>query len=311
MTMHDTFLHNPTNEQIDALFDFDVVSSPVFAVRNGKPFVDENKRCWVTSDRDQVLGYSGPDFNPYSFKQLKNDARKLVNGHVVNKGAGLLYDRGVAFIQVGMPEEIKSRSGVAFDPFLVGTTSFNGKFKLSWGTGKIIVICRNTHAAAAKHAEGQYSRKHTKNADYRVETIKEAIGILDATATAEQDFIDSLCDVRVTDDQFMAFLDKLVPMPAETANTKWEPSRKETVRSKKRDELWQLFQTDKRCQPDHTAWSVLQSTNTFNHWIATQRNAENREVRNMEKVLSGDFASSDDLTLRMLSKVLNRELVAA
>jgi phage/plasmid-like protein (TIGR03299 family) len=306
--MYDRIIHNPTEDQINELFGFEVHEEPVYTKRGAEIFEIEGQKAMVTSDRNQVLGIHSHGFTGYGYKRLDQDASRIVNGSTVRKGAGLLYDRGVAFVQVGIPESVKSRSGVAFDPFLLGTTSFNGRFKTSWGTGMIVVVCRNTHAMAVKRSNNQIAVKHSKNADtsLQIENVQQALGIITDLSSVQADHIDRLCDVTVTDSQFQQFLDKLVPINSEESLT----GRGETIRSNKRDALETLFHSDARCQPSNTAWAVLQATNTFNHHLATQRGASDREVRNMENVVSGKFAENDLGTMQMLSKVLNRELVA-
>ena len=117
--------------------------------------------------------------------------------------------------------------------------------------------------------------------------------------------IDALCEVRVTDAQYEAFLAKLLPIGDDNEK------RTNTMRNDKRDQLWTMFQTDPRCEPHGTAWAALQANNTFNHWNAVQRKSGDRDVRNMQNAINGNFAKSDDQSLRLLSRIVERELVAA
>jgi phage/plasmid-like protein (TIGR03299 family) len=306
----DTFLRNPNSEQVSDLFNFDVLETPVYAKDvNGNLFEIAGKKALVTSDMPQCLGIPGDGFVGYSYKRLQSDAEHLVNGSIKYEGAGLLYDRGVGFVQLATPDDLKSAEGVGYRPFIVGTTSFNGMFKTTWGGGSTIIVCRNTHMMASKQAAAiGLTVKHTRNSEAKlsIENVQQALGILVKIAETEASRIDALCKVSVTDQQFEAFLSKLIPA-ADDAKT----SRATTIREAKRDQLWTLFQSDKRCEPSHTAWGVLQATNTYNHHFANIRGTDNRDVRNMENALSGQFGESDAKTLHLLSRVLDRELVAA
>jgi phage/plasmid-like protein (TIGR03299 family) len=303
----DTFLRKPTSEQVTNLFDFDVLETPVYAKRaDGTLFEIEGKKALVTSDQDQVLGIPTTGFVGYSYKRLQSDAEHLVNGSIKYEGAGLLYNRGVGFVQLATPEDMKSASGVGFRPFIVGTTSFNGMFRTTWGGGSTIIICRNTHMMASKQAASiGLTVKHTANSEAKlsIENVQQALGILVKIAETEAARIDALCQVGVTDAQFEAFLAKLIPAAPEG-----KTSRATTIRDNKRDTLWNLFQSDKRCEPGHTAWSVLQATNTFNHHYANIRGTDDRDVRNMENALSGSMGESDAQTLNILGRVLDRQL---
>ena len=78
-----------------------------------------------------------------------------------------------------------------------------------------------------------------------------------------------------------------------------------TLALNKRNDLYKLWRDDERVTPwKNTAYGVVQAFNTWNHHYASVRGGVSRELRNMENVINGKTAKSDNLIIKQLEAVL-------
>jgi phage/plasmid-like protein (TIGR03299 family) len=229
----------------------------------------------------------------------------ILNGRLSYASAGLLKNRAIAWVQVEAPETIKTAQGVAFRPFLLATTSYDGSLASTYKNGAQLVVCDNTLAAAMGERANTYKVKHSKNSGFRLANAQEAFGLVEETAEHFEAEISRLCSWQVTDKQFNDFLSKLVPVPALDPNAN---TRGRTMAISKAETIRNLYETDERAAPWRgTAFGVLQATNTYNHHEAAIRGGVHRGIRNMENVVSGKFETADNDALALLAEICERE----
>jgi phage/plasmid-like protein (TIGR03299 family) len=284
-------------ERIRELFGFTVDKQPLFTLNaKGELFQIEGKCAIVPNDANQSFFEPTEGYEPHQLEPFIDRLSKLTNGSTAFGSAGLLENRAIAYLQIETPENFKTRMGIAFRPFILATTSFNGSISSLFKACNQVVECDNTREAALSEASVHHKVKHTKNSQPKLETAAAALQMLEQTAEAFDAETTSLCQWDVTEAQFQAFLAKLVPLPK-------DKGRGRTMAETKLERISQLYHSDSRCDPHGTAWACLQAVNTYNHHDAGMRGTDDRAERNMVNVLKGKFASADVDALKCLELV--------
>lgn len=298
----------PEEDIIRRLFNFTVNEKPMFVLNEQTGIFDtvEGRKAMVTSDTNEVLGVFKEGYQGHDYRQwLIEHVGSILNGRLSYASAGLLKNRAVAWVQVEAPDTIETKEGVSFRPFLLATTSFDGSLATTYKNGAQVVVCDNTLAAAMGERANTYKVKHSKHSGFNIVSAQEAFGLVEETAEHFEAEISRLCSWEVSDDQFEAFLNKLVPVPdAEEGKS----TRGRTLAVTKSEAIRGLYNNDERAAPWHgTAYGVLQATNTYNHHEANIRGGIHRGIRNMENVVSGKFEAQDNDAMSLLAKICERE----
>ena len=300
---------------------FDLHVSPrdiEFTALDGRKIRIDGYKAWVTDDNETPLGVHSEGYAGHQYGEwLIQNILHLVNGSTGLGSLGYLRNREIAFAQIEVPETVKTPEGVDFRPFLMATTSFNGRVATTYKRCITRAVCDNTMEAGLNEKGQSYRVKHTKNSILVLRDAAQALMLLEETAEQEAARIAALCQATVTEAQFDAFMSQLVPLPEQKVerdiNVRDYSTRTATIAAKKREALNQLYRLDGRAAPwKGTAFGVLQAVNTYMQHEATIRNAnEGRIARNIENVVTGKFADADNDAFAMLQKVLDRQLVAA
>lgn len=243
-------------------------------------------------------GYKMHDCNEWLIQNVAN----LLDDDLGISSAGLLAGGAQAWVEVSIPESIKTPEGVTFRPNLLATTSLDGTLATTYKRSINYTVCDNTRAMVLAGAGEVFRVKHTRNSVARILDARSALNMVHTMAEDEQAEIAALCNMTVTDRQWAKFLDSLVPMVDEKNEVK--TGRALTMAEKKREELSSLWNYDERVTPwKNTAHGVLQAVNTWAHHVQTVK-GNDRAGRNMSLTVSGGFDKLDTATMDTLNKVL-------
>ena len=209
----------PIDDVERRLFDWEAIVVPSYW---GKPVRDENGKIQydsdgipivmaepdpdrvyvIASDTDERFATFTDTYTPHQYRPwLLGNVAKLLDDDLVISSAGLLDKRGIAWVEVSMPET-QETAGVRFRPNMLATTSFNGKVATTYARTITAVVCDNTHTAALNEAGAKYRVKHTKNSGMRVMEAREALEIIWSTTDEMSDAINRLTDATLTESQW-------------------------------------------------------------------------------------------------------------
>jgi phage/plasmid-like protein (TIGR03299 family) len=307
-------------EAVEKLFGFDVNLAKVWVEdKNGNMFLAEEFLAAVPDNQNACYAIHSKAFSMtgHQYREwLIEGPAKVVNGCVGISNAGLLKNGAQAWVNISTPEEWKTPQGVDFRPQLLWTTAVDGTIASTVKETDVLSVCDNTRAAALAAKGLSYKVKHTKNSVFKLEDAKAALHLLEQNAEAFAAEIATLCELKVTEQQFQTFMSKLVPLPEKKdldLNKRDYSTRTATIAANKREALNTLYRLDGRVAPwKGTAFGVLQMVNTHTTHVAAQRGAtEGRAARNMENIISGRLFDADADAMALLSKIcdwnLNRE----
>ena len=290
----------PTEDVLRRLFNFEVVEQQLEYEYAGVLRRD-GRKLMIASDNGDLLGVFKAGYQGHDYKEwLVNNVQSILGDELGIGSAGLLRNRGQAWVSVEVPESITTPEGVEFRPHLTACTSFDGTLATTYKRHVTVVVCDNTLAAGMGESGQQYKVRHTKYSNVKIADAREALAIVYTMADDFAAEVKQLTEWEVSDEEFNKLLDLSIPLPNPDADKK----REETMRTKKREEITALY-ANHPASADYkgTAWGVLQAFNTYNHHVASVRKGTPRVVRNMEKIVRGSFEEADDLVLKQLALV--------
>lgn len=297
----------PQADVLRRLFNFEVVSEPIYTNVSGSYKEVPNKQALVTSDTHDVLGVFTDGYRGHSYEQwLLQNVATILGDELVIAAAGLLKNRAVAWVEVSVPDNIETPSGVTFRPNLVACTSYDGSLATTYKRTVTHVVCDNTLAAGLSENGQIFKVRHSAHSLQRVDAARGALAIVHSTANAFQREIEKLVTSPVSDSQFLKWLDLYVPVPAIS-----DSKRGHTTALNKREELVSLYRTDPRVTPwQGTEFGVLQTANTWFHHVRGVKGKDKgidldvlRGLRNTEDAIFGRTAEFDKNVLDLLAAV--------
>ena len=282
----------PVEDVERRLFNFEFVEAPVYYLLDGE-FVKSTvgRKGMLTSDTQEDIGSFKSGYQGHAYKEwlLENIALVLDDSDELGIGsAGLLRNRGVAFVSIEVPKNIVTPEGVEFRPNLLATTSFDGTVATTFKRVNTRVVCDNTNEMALAEIGQEFKTKHTRYSGLKIQNAREALQIVH---TMSDDFAQEVAELtawKVSDAEFESILTKLVPINDELSKAGI------TRGENKRNELLTLWRHDDRVAPwQGTAFGAIQAFNTWNQHYSTIRKGVPRGVRNMENVLNGKLHGGD------------------
>jgi len=303
----------PTADILRRLFSWSAISAPVFvrvpATLDDATGVDEagNPIKFIQAENRQAIlrddtlglmkifkgGYRSHQYGEWLVQNLSN----IVDDDINFGSAGLLKNGAVAFVSLEMPESVEIIEGFSVRPHLLATTSHNGMLATTYKSVSTFVVCDNTHAMAMGEKTSQFKARHSKNSGMRIQSARDALGIVHAMKDDIVAEVLALSSHKVSDAEWQKVLERLNPIP----EMELDQSNKASVTraENKRAELVSLYNFDTRVAPwKGSALGVLQAFNTYNHHIVGAN--DNRVERNMMNALMGKTEQSDRKVLDLL-----------
>lgn len=286
------------------------------------------------SGADAILAIQGESYSVHQLKKIfiQNTAEMLGGLDSIGvMSAGLLKWGRRAWITVSIDKTLHSdAANFDYRPCLTVSTSFDGSLPTSWTRTYDFPVCDNTLDYQLMRAgeSGKFILKHTKNSLGRIADAKMALGLLDEQADVMDKALAELVNVEVSEKQFYAWLDEMVPI--QDVKVSQRPvsiqgqevmvdsvsTRGQTISIKKRDRLAEMWDSDPRVAPwKNTKFGVLQLWNTFQHHETTVKGATAlgskmaaRVESNMMRVIrsqdANSFASMDAKAMEKLDSIL-------
>lgn len=285
---------------------------PAYADANGvwpeRVITDEGRKVIVRADSDNpvILGAHKGGYEVHGYSEWGLDIMSNLVGDTLSvESAGLLRGGAIAWVQIGVAENVKSQHGYDFRPHLTFYTSLDGTLPTTYKRMATAVVCDNTLSAGIGESSQQIRIKHTKNSKLRIPEARDALDLLSTFADDMDARISQLSRMRVTGKQFSDFLDLWSPITDDM-------SKNAITRSeKRREELTALYKGDKRVEPWRgTAFAIMQAVNTYDQHKSQIHNPNGapigiaRAERAMLNGLNGKLEEATADYLGMVKRVL-------
>ena len=304
----------PFGDVLSRLFNWKPVQGTVshlYTDANGETVqIDDSDRISIIrpagsfspSDPGKALGiFKGFVVHDYEQWLLQN-VSTLLGDTLAIGSAGLLRDGAVAWVQIERPDNIVTPEGVEFRPNLLATTSLDGSLATTYKAVITNVVCDNTHEAALRGEGAQVKIKHSRYSLLKLDTARDALGIVVEAGDNFAEEVAELCKIEVTNQQWGAFLKAHAPEVDDKG--KALEGRALTIATNKQDALNGLYKSDPRVAPwAGTAWGVVQAVNTWTQHLQSIKGTD-RQGRNRLNVITGKYSTLDSSTVSQLRKVL-------
>lgn len=255
------------------------------------------------SDNGHRMGTFTDGYRPHPYGEwLIHNVSTILGDSLQIGSAGLLRKGAVAWVEVSVPDNIKTPEGVEFRPNLLATTSFDGSIATTYKRVVTLVVCDNTRDLALSENGQQFKVKHTRNSTLRITDAREALAMVHTIAEDFEREVKELIQQEVSARQFDKFLDLYVPL--KDTNGEDLTGKSLTMARNKRDKLVYMYEQDERCADWRgTAFGVFQSVNTYLLHESIVRNVP-RPERNMLSVITGSLGKEDQKVLSALELAL-------
>jgi phage/plasmid-like protein (TIGR03299 family) len=289
------------------LFDFDAVEQPVFvgirdAYGNVIRYVEQtDRKAIVRNDNHHVMGLFKDTYAIHQYKQwLIDNVSTLIDNKVLGvDSAGVLRDGAIAWVAIASPDNLQTSAGFPVRPYILATTSHNGTIATTYKQVYNAPVCDNTLFASLREDGAQSRTRHSKHSVARIQGIRDAMDIVFTMGEDIVAEIERLGSITVTDREWDAIVNRLVPIGAvgdvpQSAISKME-NKQETIR--------QMYRTDPMVAPwAGSALGVLQAFNTFNHHVAGSN--KSRIERNAMSALNGKVQQADAKVIEVINELV-------
>jgi phage/plasmid-like protein (TIGR03299 family) len=303
----------PVDDVVRRLFDWEavavhlyekVVCDPAeadFIDKDGRPVqivLDEGVKKIVHPVTRKRFRNAGRDYVIHQYPDwLLNAVKDIIDDDINIGSAGLLRGGGVAFVTIEVPETIEIIEGFGVRPHLLASTSHNGQLATSYKTVATFVVCDNTLAMALREKTPQFTVKHTRYSQLRLQTARDALQIVHRMTDEVRALVTELSELKVSTSEWNRLLDELAPIPDRTK----EPNNEKLVEKArtKQAEIRNLYDNDKRVAPWRgSGLGVLQAFNTHRQQVAGKN--KGRRERNMLHTLGRVTRREDTKVLAAL-----------
>jgi phage/plasmid-like protein (TIGR03299 family) len=296
----------PVEDVRRRLFNWQAVEAPVFVQVPDNAGVNRyieqtDRKAIVRNDTYDTLGMFKDSYQIHQYNEwLIGTISNIIDDSNLQIGsAGLLRNGGVAWVSIEMPETVQTKAGFEFRPHLLGTTSHNGTLATTFKRTVTAVVCDNTLAGALGESGSEFKTRHSKFSNGRIQDIRDALGIIHTMADEVSLEIERLSSLTVTQSEWDAIVERLVPVSI------GDDARPQAVsRAQNKQELIRhLYKNDPRCAPwVGTGLGVLQAFNTWTHHYSGKD--ESRVERNAMNALNGKTDEFDRQVLRIMNDVV-------
>lgn len=252
-------------------------------------------------DPGEVLSVPTTEYAIHQYGKTLVDAVEELVGSSENEldvfSAGCLGGGRQAWVQVTVPETLRTKEDVEFRPNLLAVSSLDQSWATTYKRTILDAVCDNTTTAALSEAGAEYKVKHLKGSEARLLDAAQALGLFAGIEAEFRAMVKALTAKKIDAPVFDAFLEVFAPTQVKGV-LKDGPSL--TQARNKQDQLRHLWKHDMRVAPwAGTVYGVVKAVNTHRHHYATVRGAQ-REDRNVELACSGGFDKLDRWTVATL-----------
>jgi len=290
----------PVGDVLSDLFNWKAQEAEVAVQVNGTWHSQPDRKAIVRSDNGAVLGMFKDSYAIHQYEDwLINSLSHLIDDDLNIGSAGLLKNGAVAFVSIEMPESIKVLDGFTVRPMLLATTSHNGSISTTFKKVATRVECDNLLAYALREDGEQFRARHSKNSTMKLQSVRDALGFVHAMTDDIVAEVLKYSNVKVTDREWEAIVQRLMPISLNPDVAKQAVSRVEN----KQERMREMYKNDPRVAPfAGTALGVLQAFNTYAQHVVGKE--ENKVERNMFNAITGKVEAQDLAVLKVIEELV-------
>lgn len=211
------------------------------------------------------------------------------DGNVLRPEAAVsMFGGKVVAVTAKFTEEITLTGGDKIEPYIVARTSHDGSYATGVRSNMFRVECRNLlNASLRGKAMLDISFKHTEGREQALAAGKDRLALAINDVRNFQAEANAMIEQAVTDAEFRAMVDQLLPVPDNATDLKRGQVEQQ------RAAIMGVWSDDPRVgNYRRTAWGAYQAVSTFEQWVVPGRKVEER---NMKAYLGKGFGMTNKL----------------
>lgn len=297
----------PVEDVRRRLFNFEAVEQPIFvgirdAEGNIVRYIEQSDRkAIVRNDNNHVMGVFKDSYAIHQFDQwlIDNVSTIIDDKNLVIDSAGCLRDGAIAWVTIASPDNLETSAGFPVRPYILATTSHNGTISTTYKQVYNAPVCDNTLFAGLREDGATSRTRHSKHSVSRIQGIRDAMDIVFSMGEDIVAEIERLGSISVTDREWDAIVNRLVPIGAVGDVPQSAISKMEN----KQEVLRQMYRNDPMVSPwAGSALGVLQAFNTYTHHVSGKN--DNRAERNAMSAINGKIQQADAKVLDVLNELV-------
>lgn len=154
------------------------------------------------------------------------------------------------------------------DPFVCLANGHDGNTAVSVYTTPIRVVCQNTLQWSMSEATSMWKGRHTPSIQKKARDARDVLGFSNEYFDSLQTVGDQLINAKMTDGDFVAMLEALVPLPRIEEN---QNTRGLTIAENTRADITQAWHVDNIANIKDTRWGFVQAVAEYVDWTKKHR----------------------------------------
>jgi phage/plasmid-like protein (TIGR03299 family) len=297
----------PVEDVRRRLFNFEAVEQPIFvgirdAEGNIVRYIEQtDRKAIVRNDNNHVMGVFKDSYAIHQFDQwlIENVSTIIDDKNLVIDSAGCLREGAIAWVTIASPDNLETSAGFPVRPYILATTSHNGTISTTYKQVYNAPVCDNTLFAGLREDGATSRTRHSKHSVSRIQGIRDAMDIVFSMGEDIVAEIERLGSISVTDREWDAIVNRLVPIGAVGDVPQSAISKMEN----KQEILRQMYRNDPMVAPwSGSALGVLQAFNTYTHHVSGKN--DNRAERNAMSAINGKIQQEDAKVLEVLNELV-------
>lgn len=299
----------PVDDVRKRLFDWTPQENPVIlghTVTDGGLVLPDavipNRKAVSHSKTGQVFGIFADSFQPHDYERwLVDNVEVILDDDLQIGTAGLLKGGAQAWVQVEVPETMEFAGGIKARPFLLAASSLDGSLSSTYGGSVTSTVCDNTMAVAlGEHGGFRVKIRHSKNSLGKIQSVRDALGIVHTLADDFGRQVEELLSTTVTDVQFSRLVEDMVPLPEDPKKAIGAFN----AATRKREHLVDMYRFDARAASWRgTAMGAWAAFNTYDQHETKLRPGTNRVERNARRMVAGLQDKADTVLLEKIMEL--------
>lgn len=214
---------------------------------------------------------------------------------------GLAGGKRVVYV-LKLENNLLDVQGDMFLPYFFGTTSHDESWATTFQLSSFRLECENMTRMALAKATPRFKIKHTSKSSGRVQSIREALGLMPQYIDDFMLEIQQLQDITVTYGEREQFVNAVFPIEEKP------DAKRQSPNVRRRDEVLSTIASDMRIgEYRNTAWGLFQGVSTWEQHVRGDKRGEARQMDIADKFLSDELTFSN----RAAHIISDKYLVAA
>lgn len=273
--------------------NWQVKETPVMYTTEFGVFTDDS-RVLYRSDNGGKLHIASPTYQIHQHTEVWDTMQTVCE---IGGEYGIDFKPASAFALAGgkrvvyvlrLNNNLIDVQGDKFLPYFFGTTSHDESWATTFQLSGFRLECENMTRMALARETPRFKIKHTANSNGRIQSIREALGLMPQYIDDFMLEIQQLQDITVTTGEREQFVQAVFPIEEK------REAKRQSPNVRRRDEVLSTIANDMRIgEYRDTAWGLFQGVSTWEQHVRGDKTGEARQLDIADKFLSDGLTFSN------------------